>query len=210
MTFAACAHAVRKRSFEQIGGYAEDYFYMGEEGDLAIRLLDRGHLVEIGTSDPIHHMQPPRRRAYRPDFYGRRNDLLFYYLRCPARYLPARYVGAIVKGMLFGARNQCIKATLDGLARRASGRRSAGRARRSPVARRRRSGCSLPASIAEACRQRRSRRCSPPDRLPPVSVIAAIAASPRSDHRGEILDGLGPGPPAAGPTAASPVGLARG
>ena len=115
VNFAACAHAVRKSVFQAVGGYTEDYFYMGEEGDLALRLMELGYFVELGAADPIHHMQPPRRRSYRPDFYGRRNDLLFYYLRCPARYLPARFAGTIVKGLLFGARNECMKATLDGL-----------------------------------------------------------------------------------------------
>jgi glycosyltransferase involved in cell wall biosynthesis len=113
--FAACAHAVRKSDYLAIGGYEESFFYMGEEGDLALRLLQRQRLVELGTADPIHHLQPPARRSYRADFYGRRNDVLFYYLRAPASRLPARICGTILKGLVFGVRNSCTRATIDGL-----------------------------------------------------------------------------------------------
>jgi glycosyltransferase involved in cell wall biosynthesis len=115
VNFAACAHAVRKSDFLAIGGYEESFFYMGEEGDLALRLLQHHRVVELGTADPIQHLQPVGRRSYRADFYGRRNDVLFYYIHAPASRLPARICGTILKGILFGIGNSCIKATIDGL-----------------------------------------------------------------------------------------------
>ena len=116
VNYAACAHAVRRSAFLELGGYPEEYFYMGEEGDLAIRLLEAGHRLVVGAADPVHHLQPPGRRSYKPDFYGRRNLLLFYFRHAPLAALPARVGGAIARGIVFGWRNRCLKATFDGIA----------------------------------------------------------------------------------------------
>jgi glycosyltransferase involved in cell wall biosynthesis len=112
--FIACAHGVRRQAVIENGGYYEPYFYMGEETDLALRLYDRGWKTVICRSDPIHHMQPPARRSYRPDFYGRRNDVLFVYLRAPAMQLPFKLAEVIAKGWWFAIRTKRKKATFDG------------------------------------------------------------------------------------------------
>lgn len=112
--FIACAHGVRRDAVNAVGGYYEPFFYMGEETDLALRLYDRGWKTVISRSDPIHHMQPPARRSYRPDFYGRRNDVLFAYVRAPGLQMPCSVLAAIARGSLFALRTQRKKATLDG------------------------------------------------------------------------------------------------
>jgi len=112
--FIACAHGVRRTAIIGSGGYYEPYFYMGEETDLALRLYDQGWKTVICRSDPIHHMQPPARRSYRPDFYGRRNDILFAYLRAPAMQVPFRVTEALLKGWWFAVRTGRKRATLDG------------------------------------------------------------------------------------------------
>ncbi len=113
--FIGCAHAVRREPFMRIGGFAEEYVFLGEEGDASIRLLDAGMVVERGTADPIHHMQPADRRSNFADYYGRRNDVLFYYLRAPSGTLPLRIIGTVIKGLKHGYRHQCLKATILGL-----------------------------------------------------------------------------------------------
>lgn len=115
VNFAACAHVVRKDAVERVGGYPEAFFYMGEEGDLAIRLIETGYRVILGSSDAIHHLQPPFRRSYKADFFGRRNTLLFYFLNAPAIALPLRLAGAMVRGLVFGLKNKCLKAAWDGI-----------------------------------------------------------------------------------------------
>ena len=112
--FAACAHGLRKDAVLQAGGFPEDYFYMGEEGDLAIRLISAGWRVVLGRSDPIDHLQPAFRRSYKPDFHGRRNTLLFYARHAPARALPLRLAGALFNNLRFGLRNDCLKAGILG------------------------------------------------------------------------------------------------
>ena len=56
--YVAAAHAIRKTAFLQAGGYRECFFYMGEEGDLCIRMLSKGFGVRLGSAEPIHHLQP--------------------------------------------------------------------------------------------------------------------------------------------------------
>jgi len=118
--FVACAFAIRRRLFLDVGGFAEQYFYMFEEGDLSLRLLDRGFMVELGSADPIDHRQPPRRRAFKPDYFGRRNEILFYYRLAPRLSATFRVPRTVLKGLVFGARHAHLKAawqaTRDGLA----------------------------------------------------------------------------------------------
>jgi glycosyltransferase involved in cell wall biosynthesis len=102
--FVAASHAVRKEVFLHAGGYRELFFYMGEEADLCIRMLQTGLGVRLGRADPIHHYQPRGRVSFPADFYGRRNDILFLTYNAPAKYLIPFLIGTTIKGLLFGAR----------------------------------------------------------------------------------------------------------
>lgn len=100
--YVAAAHAVDREKFLAIGGYREIFFYMGEEGDACIRLLQQGYYVRLGMADPIHHHQPPNRISKRPDVFGRQNDILFTYFNAPINMLPISLLGTTLKGMWFG------------------------------------------------------------------------------------------------------------
>lgn len=113
--FVAAAFAIRKDVFLQLGGFRKEFFYMGEEGDLSIRLLNAGYFVKAGTASPAYHYQPPNRISYNADFYGRRNDILFVYLNVPKIYRPVFLFGSIVKGILFGLKERRLINMLKGL-----------------------------------------------------------------------------------------------
>lgn len=130
--FIACAHGLRKDAVLSVGGYFEPLFYMGEETDLAIRLFDRGFKTVICSSDPIHHLQPPARRSFAPDFYGRRNDALFVYLRAPGATMPLKLATIVAKGMWYALRTARIRPTLKGFAA-AFGKILGGEIQRAPV-----------------------------------------------------------------------------
>jgi len=51
--YVGASHALRRDVFLAAGGYREDFFYMGEEGDLCVRLLDKGYVVRLGRAAPI-------------------------------------------------------------------------------------------------------------------------------------------------------------
>ncbi|AFZ59159.1 glycosyltransferase family 2 protein [Anabaena cylindrica FACHB-243] len=100
--YVAAAHAVDREKFLSVGGYREFFFYMGEEGDLCIRLLQKRFCVRLGAADPIHHYQPPNRISKRPDVFGRQNDILFPYFNAPKNILLISLIGTTLKGLWFG------------------------------------------------------------------------------------------------------------
>jgi glycosyltransferase involved in cell wall biosynthesis len=96
--FRGTAVAFRRIAFLEAGGYRGVLCAHGEERDLALRLLERGHFVRAGwLSVPIGHRpsslaRDPRER----DLLGRRNDLLIGWLVVPRQSLPgylARMLG---------------------------------------------------------------------------------------------------------------------
>jgi glycosyltransferase involved in cell wall biosynthesis len=101
-TYVGASHALRRDLFLKLGGYRPQLFYMGEEGDYCIRMLDRGYVVRLGLADPIHHHESPSRSSFRADFYGRRNDILFATHNVPLRLLPAHLAITTFNGMRFG------------------------------------------------------------------------------------------------------------
>ncbi|MDG2991815.1 glycosyltransferase family 2 protein [Candidatus Synechococcus calcipolaris G9] len=100
--FVAASHAILKSAFLRVGGYREFFFYMGEEGDLCIRLLESKLATRLGCADPIHHLQPPGRISVRADEYGRQNDVLFYYLNAPDSHLLPTVMGTVINGLIYG------------------------------------------------------------------------------------------------------------
>ena len=98
--FIGTAHAVRRRAFLACGGYREALFHQGEESDLCIRLLDAGYVIRLGSSEPIHHYESPRRDFRRMDHFGPRNAILFAWQNVPLdallMQLPRTIAGLIV------------------------------------------------------------------------------------------------------------------
>lgn len=82
-TFIGTAHAIRRDVFMRLGGYREYLFHQGEESDFSIRMLAAGYVVRLGSSDPIHHFESPRRDFRRMDHFGPRNALLFIHQNVP-------------------------------------------------------------------------------------------------------------------------------
>jgi GT2 family glycosyltransferase len=118
--FTACAYAIKKSLFEAAGGYREEFFYMGEESDLCIRLLDRAFSTRLGNGPVVDHLQPAGRISRAADFYGRRNDILFEFFNAPAAALPFALIRAAFKSVAYGVKVKrpmvMLQGTLSGLA----------------------------------------------------------------------------------------------
>lgn len=115
-SFIGAAFAVKRDLFLALGGFRPQYFYMGEEGDFSIRLLEAGYYIKAGTAAPAHHYQPPNRVSYRADFFGRRNDIFFLYLNSPRQYLLLTLISTIIKGLLWGIKEGRLKNMGAGIA----------------------------------------------------------------------------------------------
>jgi hypothetical protein len=89
LAFVGCAHAVRRSSFLEVGGYRESMSNYGEESELALRLLDHDFVVLLGCSDPVHHFRSAIGRSKAGECRSRtRNTVLTALLLVPARALP--------------------------------------------------------------------------------------------------------------------------
>ena len=88
---------------------------MGEEGDLCVRMLDRGYVTRLGNAEPMHHLESPQRIYKRAALYGRRNDILFGWHNVPLLSLPRYWASATVGGLWFGLRIRGPWRMLQGL-----------------------------------------------------------------------------------------------
>jgi GT2 family glycosyltransferase len=96
-SYVGCAHAVRKTAARELGGYRELFVHQGEEVDLCIRLLNRGHRIIYGATGPIIHRVSEVRDIRRMDRYGIRNTLLFELLNVPMPHLFPRLLSDALK-----------------------------------------------------------------------------------------------------------------
>lgn len=117
--FTACAYAIKKAPFHEVGGYREELFYMGEESDLCLRLRDRGYVIRRGRGPVVNHLQPAGRVSWAADFYGRRNDILIEVFNAPVSSIPPALARAMVKTLIYGFKVKrpwvMMRGTLAGL-----------------------------------------------------------------------------------------------
>ncbi len=114
--FIGTAHALRRDVFLRCGGYRDFFVHQGEEGDFCLRMLNEGFVVRLGSADPIHHLESPRRSFERMDFYGRRNDILFASLNVPWPWLLPHLAATTLNGLLTARRKGRYRQMLRGLA----------------------------------------------------------------------------------------------
>ena len=104
--FVGASHALRRSVFLAVGGYREHFFYMGEEGDLCLRMLASGYVTRLGRSDPVYHMESPRRNLALADRCGRRNDIYFAWQNVPAPYMPLHLLATTLNGVKAGVKTR--------------------------------------------------------------------------------------------------------
>ncbi len=112
--FIGTAHALRRSIFLKLGGYREYLFHQGEEGDLCIRLLERGCFVRLGRSRAIYHYESPRRSFERINVFGQRNLMLFAWHNTPFPEVVVHLVATVLNGLIWGARKGWLAYRLRG------------------------------------------------------------------------------------------------
>lgn len=96
--------AFRRALFTRLGGYRTFYFMNVEEGDLAVRLLDAGFLIKLGTAPPLDHHESPIRASKHLNELGPRNHILYAWYNVPLPHLVPHILGSGLKSMLYIAR----------------------------------------------------------------------------------------------------------
>lgn len=114
--FVGAGHACRRDAFEAIGGYDESLFFMCEESDLSLRLINAGYKILYDPQIRILHRVAPERRV---DWADGRYELLvrnrlyieYKYRRRPAAVLPLA-AGLVIRGLVNGLPAAAVRGCL--------------------------------------------------------------------------------------------------
>lgn len=113
--YLGASHAIRRSVFLAIGGYREEVFQYGEEGDVCLRMLELGYVCRAGTSAPIHHLESLSRNAARQNQLGPRNNVYLAYCNAPTLFLLPNLISTSVRGLSWGVREGTLKNSAIGL-----------------------------------------------------------------------------------------------
>ncbi len=130
--FRATAYAIRRDVLSDVGGFGRHIFHQGEEWDLALRMLDAGHLIRLGRAAPIHHLTSPHRSLRVMDLYGRRNEMLISWMYFPAPWNVLYMIAYAARGLLHGIRVGRPRVMVRGIA---AGMRACSTTPRRPIGR---------------------------------------------------------------------------
>ena len=110
--------ALRRELFLELGGYRPYYFYMNEEGDYSVRMLNAGYFVKAGTAPPIFHHESPIRPSKRRNELGTRNQMLFAWYNIPGPKMVPQMLGSGIKASLhlykLGHPDQAVRGWVKG------------------------------------------------------------------------------------------------
>jgi glycosyltransferase involved in cell wall biosynthesis len=96
--------AFNRAAYLAVGGYRSWYFMQVEEPDLAIRLLNAGYVVRLGSADPIHHHESPLRNRPRRYELGPRNHVIFAWQNVPMPQLLVHLPATIARTVWYAAK----------------------------------------------------------------------------------------------------------
>ncbi len=114
VTFVGAGHAIRRRAWDDAGGYDDALFFCWEEFDFCLRAIDRGWRVRYRGDVVVRHKVSGQRRfawSGRRWFYFVRNRL-YVERKWGAGWpsLAPRYGGYLVKGWRNGVARQTLQA----------------------------------------------------------------------------------------------------
>ena len=115
-TFGGGASAIRRSLFNEVGYYPHDYFRQSEEGDLALRLLDKGYTILWCPESIMYHEKSLINRNERLfHYYNARNELHTIFRLYPARYVIPFTFQKIISWNLLGLKTGAVHYTIVGI-----------------------------------------------------------------------------------------------
>lgn len=118
-SFSACGGAFRTAVLREVGGFWGLLFFLREEEELSLRILDRGHAILYCPDAIVYHRVSPRVRVAggRRDYFDCRNSLYTYLARYPwwmlGLFVPVRIAVATLRGLRRGHLGQVRRAVVD-------------------------------------------------------------------------------------------------
>jgi len=120
-SFVACAAAVRKSAFEEVGGFRNVVLIAGEERDLCVRLLLKGYRIGYLAVEPIVHSRSPVRESDHRCMYAIRNQVLFDYWYLPGPLVLPSILRHAWKLLVYRFTWESAPPRLEGIARGIAG-----------------------------------------------------------------------------------------
>lgn len=82
--FVGCAHAMKRKVWNEAGNYPPDFFYGMEEYDLSFRVLDMGYAIQYDASVELRHKESPLGRRAKAErikmFWVNKSKVAWKYL----------------------------------------------------------------------------------------------------------------------------------
>lgn len=115
-SYIGCASAVRRTTFEHLGGYEPFFRHGAEEDDFCARMLAAGWAVKVAdVTTPMEHYESPMRDYQKWDYTGRRSSILFIWKNCPALYIIPNLLITTARGVRHAFRVRRFRGNLSGL-----------------------------------------------------------------------------------------------
>ena len=111
--FSGGAAAHRRATFASAGYYPSDFFRQGEEGDLALRVIENGYKIVRCPEAVLFHERPPANAVPRKHFfYAARNSLFTITRQYPLVYVVPFALYSLLSWNLLGLRTRAVHYTL--------------------------------------------------------------------------------------------------
>jgi len=111
--FNGGACAIKKEALNKAGYFPSDFYRQGEEGDLALKILDSGFSILHYPPAIVYHARVPINRNDKLFmFYGCRNELYTVIRRYPLLLVPAIVSWKAISWNWLGARTFALHSTL--------------------------------------------------------------------------------------------------
>ena len=114
--YVGASHAVRRSVFLAAGGYREELFQLGEEGDVCLRMLAQGYVCRASTAAVVEHRQSAVRAAGHQQRLGPRNNVYLAWCNTPLWMLPLHLAATSVNCVVWGWRRGTLGNSAAGVA----------------------------------------------------------------------------------------------
>jgi len=113
ISFSGGAFVIKKEVLNKAGYFPSDFFRQAEEGDLVLRILDKGYNILYYPKAIVYHEKAPINRNNKLFmYYGCRNELYTVIRRYPIFLVPLAIFWKILVWNLAGIKNKAIHYTL--------------------------------------------------------------------------------------------------